>query len=849
MSKQYPINSFLKRFIRVYCTFGIITVSIPFAAIAENNLNTHEEAEYDSSFFEDGAKNIDLSTFKYGTPILAGDYNLDVYVNEQWFGKRLVHFKKNNEDTQASTCFTQDQMQQYGVKPEVLAQQKLNSESLNCLKIEQWVEHAFYNFDQTRLRLDISIPQIAVHKDASGYIDPNLWDRGINAGFLSYSGSAYKNFKNASDSSSGLNAFMSFNMGLNIAGWQLRHSSQAQWREKTLDGESKSDYTANNTYLQRAFPQYKGYLILGDSYTNGEFLDSFGYRGLEFNSDDRMLPNSQSGFAPRIRGNAKTNAKVEVHQQGQLIYQTTVAPGAFEINDLNPTGYGGNLVVSVIEATGDVQKFEVAYSSVVQMLRPGMDRYSFTAGKFRERGIDEDPWIVQAKYQRGLNNAFTGFSALQASENYASMMLGGAFATPLGAIALDVTHSQADFEKQKKQTGQSYRLSYSKLITPTNTNLTLAAYRYSTENFYTLRNAVLIRDSENKGYSNSELLKQRSQFQVTLNQNLPKGYGSIYLLGSWEDYWNQSQSTKHYQIGYNNNYHGLTYSLSANKRQIQYRDQTNSDDTEYMLSLSFPLEFKKRSVYINTFTTQDSQNIGFSGNLNDRFNYGASMSHQDRSSPTFNSNASYMANAMTLGGSYSFSDDYQQGSISASGSVVAHKGGIHFAAQQGQTMVVVHAPDAAGAKVNNTTGLRLNKAGYAVVPYVTPYRLNNITLDPEGMSTEVELNETSHRIAPYDGAISQVKFGTKKGYAIYIESKNSQGENLPFAATVFDSKQQVVGVVAQGSTVYIRSANLKDQLTVNWGNQADQNCQIDYDLTHQAQDKTVHIFTTEAICK
>ena len=34
-------------------------------------------------------------------------------------------------------------------------------------------------------------------------------------------------------------------------------------------------------------------------------------------------------------------------------------------------------------------------------------------------------------------------------------------------------------------------------------------------------------------------------------------------------------------------------------------------------------------------------------------------------------------------------------------------------------------------KVNNAVGLSVNKAGYAVIPYVTPYRLNDITLDPK----------------------------------------------------------------------------------------------------------------------
>ena len=84
-------------------------------------------------------------------------------------------------------------------------------------------------------------------------------------------------------------------------------------------------------------------MTLGDYFTNSDFIDSLPYRGMNISSDDRMLPNSMLGYAPRVRGYAKTNAKVEIRQQGNLIYQTTVPPGNFEINDLYPTGFGGEL--------------------------------------------------------------------------------------------------------------------------------------------------------------------------------------------------------------------------------------------------------------------------------------------------------------------------------------------------------------------------------------------------------------------------------------------------------------------------------------------------------------------------
>ncbi|WP_163462628.1 fimbria/pilus outer membrane usher protein, partial [Klebsiella michiganensis] len=75
--------------------------------------------------------------------------------------------------------------------------------------------------------------------------------------------------------------------------------------------------------------------------------------------------------APTIRGVAKSNAKVTVSQNGNKIYESTVPPGAFELNDLSTTGYGSDLIVTIEESDGSTRTFSVPYSSVSQLLRPG----------------------------------------------------------------------------------------------------------------------------------------------------------------------------------------------------------------------------------------------------------------------------------------------------------------------------------------------------------------------------------------------------------------------------------------------------------------------------------------------
>ncbi len=58
-------------------------------------------------------------------------------------------------------------------------------------------------------------------------------------------------------------------------------------------------------------------------------------------------------------------------------------------------------------------------------------------------------------------------------------------------------------------TGQSYRLSYNKLFSPTHTNLTLATYRYSTQNYIKLRDAILIQDLQEQNIDSFSVGKQK----------------------------------------------------------------------------------------------------------------------------------------------------------------------------------------------------------------------------------------------------------------------------------------------------------------------------------------------------
>lgn len=78
-----------------------------------------------------------------------------------------------------------------------------------------------------------------------------------------------------------------------------------------------------------------------------------------------MLLLTLASFAPIIYGVANTNAKVTITQGGYKIYETTVPPGAFVIDDLSLLGYGSDFIVTIEEFDGLKRTFLQLFLFVV----------------------------------------------------------------------------------------------------------------------------------------------------------------------------------------------------------------------------------------------------------------------------------------------------------------------------------------------------------------------------------------------------------------------------------------------------------------------------------------------------
>ncbi|MHA7848272.1 fimbria/pilus outer membrane usher protein [Serratia sp. D1N4] len=797
---------------------NIFTVELASAADNESVSKDNFQGQsylYNTGFLV-GSEKVDVARFAHGNDISPGNYSMSILVNQQRVGHANVLIKE--VANKKVICLDKELINLLNIRVE---NRSRASDLDSCIILESLVPSATYVLNMPDLAVNFAISQLYLQRQSQGSVNPELWDAGVNAGFINYNTNYYESrFNSNQQTQTTTNFFSVLNSGVNVGLWQLRNNSNY-----STSNAGGSNWTTLNSYLQRPLPVLNGILVAGEYNTSGQYFDSLSFRGIQLASDDRMLPASQQGFAPVVRGIARTNALVQVSQRGVLLSKTTVAPGAFMIDDLYPTGYGGELDVVIAETDGTIQSFSVPYSSVASLLRENSSRYAVTLGQLNNRILRNQPKFVQALYSRGLSNRVTAYLGSQLSENYQSAVIGSAVNTRLGALGVDITGSSADLPTGNSN-GWSVKASHSKFFEASQTFLSLATYRYSDRGYYGFNEAAQQRD---QAYDN--VFRQKGRFELSVSQQVAD-YGSLFLSGSILSYWDRPGSSSNYQAGYSVVIKNISIGVSASR----VNNNLGVNQNQYMLTLSLPFGGEGNSRHnmttsFNTNSEGESQaTLGINGSLgqDNDFSYGVSTStdNRDQHSISGNMTKSYSQGQASL--SASQGKQFQQYALGMSGSAIVHSGGLTLGQYAADSMALVEAKDATGARVENIPGVTIDPFGYAIVPYLSAYRTNTINIDPQGMPESTELLSSGTTVVPYSGAIVKVKFNTRSGIKAFIESTTASGEPLPMGAMVTDEKGNNVGMVGQGGILYAAGLNDDGVLIVSWRSDLTGRCRIGY---------------------
>ncbi|KWI48446.1 usher CupC3 [Burkholderia pseudomultivorans] len=774
--------------------------------------------EFNESFLRKGDGPVELSYFEKGSSVLPGSYDVDVYLNHTLVKRQDVVFRAD-ADGAVKPMVTLGLLRTAGVNVARLEKDGRIAEGADdstVVDLPAVADGASVEFEANTLSLKISFPQFYVARTSRGYVDQSLWDDGVPALYGDYQVTYSRNDGNGYNSEY---YFVGLRNGLNVGGWRLRNESTL-----TSATGAGSRFATNRSYVERDIRRLRSKVAAGELYTSGDIFDSVRFVGAQIGTDLGMLPDSEVGFAPTVRGIAESNAIVEVRQNGYVIYSTPVPPGAFEITDLYPSGSNGDLEIRITESDGRVRRFTQPYSYMPVMVRQGSLRYSFAVGRYRSQG-QSSPKFTQGTLVYGVSNNVTGYGGLIAADDYVAAALGVGMNTRFGGLSLDVTSSRSRTSAGTRQ-GQSVRFLYSKTLYPTNTTFTMVGYRYSTDGYRTLSQHAEDRDHT----YGPRVMRQKSRLEVNVNQ--PLGSGSMFVGVGDTAYWNGEGHSRRLQVGYSNNYKNISYTLSAS--HLQESGPFARPDTQFNVSVSIPLGKASSShrLYANAVSStrgEFNMQTGVSGYLNDSntVNYGVQAGYSRNSGGSGGVSAGWDTPKAKLTGNFSQDRSGRHFDAGASGAVVVHGGGVTLGQSVGETFAVVQVPNVRDVSFGGSTTVRTDRRGYAVVPYLQPYRQNWLNVDPSSIDTDTEIADNAKLVVPTRGAIVKASFEAESGRRVQFELSQDEGGKVPFGAQAYDAKGKLLGMVDNQSRLLVFGIAEQGSIDVRWG---DRQCTIGYAL-------------------
>lgn len=805
-----------------------------------------EAVEFSSAFLMgDAGSQLDLKRFSRGNPVLPGRYNVSLWLNGKQKLKTAFTFNENGTDY-ATPCFTRSLLEQMDVN--------LNSfnnadDEETCYDLSQVLDHTDVRYDPLTQQLDVTIPQIYLISRPPGYVSPSRWDEGVPMAMLSYSSNAWHA---ENDGSTQDTFYTGLLFGINMGAWRLRSNGAYNW-----DNDNGGEYSSYDLFIERDIAALQGKLEMGDVRTTSDVMDSVSLDGIHLYHDNQMNPASNN-YVPVIRGVAGSNAKITVRQQDRIVTQVTVPPGPYAISDYYAAQNGSDLDVTVEESDGSVHTFSVPFASVAHLLSPGEVDWDFGAGTVDKDLVDKTIQVATLTGSFGVNNFFTLYGGAQWAESlYAAGQAGIAMNTPVGAFAIDVTHSSTDVEDEGTLTGQSYSINYSKSFDATDTTFSVTGYRFSSENYLSMNDALSLEKSLNDYADEHNTDRQsamhaysrtRNEVQANIYQNITigeKSYGSFYLNGTWRNYWGDDGNTSEYSLGYSSSIGRVSYNISVQRSYDGYGEKDDTINLGFSIPLGSSSSVDSRpfsSLSMNATSDMkgnDGLNTTVSGNSSDsRYNYSLNASsNRSKDSEDLTTLGSWLTyNGDRTTGSLSVTEGLngdEQYSLSASGGVLLHGGGLTLASgymTTDTTMALVHAAGAKGASATSGNGA-VDRFGNLVVTGLTPYRENTVGLDISTMDNDVEIDNTTAVVVPTSGALVRVDIATDARKALMIELVRDDGGFIPLAADVKDDKGTSVGTVGQAGIAFVRGVDDSGTLSVVWGASSDERCRVTYRLS------------------
>ncbi len=751
--------------------------------------------DFDASFLPGGsAMTVDLSRFRHGNAVLPGVYDVDLWLNDEWQARRSMRFVEREPGSDAVPCLARAELERAG-----LAATSIPGDDDPCAPLGHRIPGARTHLDVAEQRLDVEIPQALLVRRRRGVPPRHQWGQGIAAGLLGWR----LNMQDASSRGRHRRSlFMADDAGVNMGSWRLRHSGAVTGRR----------YRSSQTFLQHPLEAMEASWRVGDLSLAGDLFEPLRGKGIQLASDARMSPRGSIGYTPVVRGVASSRARIRISQGGALLRELSVPAGPFVLDDLPASAHGGDLVVDIEEERGGRRQMRVPYSPMPELLSESEHRFAVAVGRSPLAGRRDAP-LVQALWRQGLSHGVTLYAGHRRVRDSRWLAAGAAIDTRHGGFSLDGTHAS----RRRGRPGESRWRGRYGVRWRDDSLLSVGVTHGSTHGGP--HRGVPIRPIARM----SRLRRAREQRVDTLYQRSLGANGGALGVGLSHLSRSGDASVSDLTLTWSRLWASAALDLSFRRR---YRRGAlgggPSGATEGQVSVSVPLGGRAGVTQARFAWRPDERGgewqAGVTGATQEHrgWAYAASMATGRAPGGRFDASASRASGGGDIGFAISRSTGASSTSLSASGAAIVHAGGMTLAPHLGETMGLVRARHATGARLTTSSLGQIDRRGYAVLPDLAPYRWNHVDIDPTGLPLGITFAATQARVVPTAGAVVLLPFDTEAHATVLIAGRMRDGMPLPFGAEVIDGQGRSMGFVGQGGRALVRWDESPSPITVRW---------------------------------
>lgn len=644
-----------------------------------------------------------------------------------------------------------------------------------CLQLDEAFPHAQVELHPGQHRVVIVVPDQALLAQRQPAHD---YSQGGAAGLLNYDlFDTYNRF----DGQTSRYAAANTELGLNLDNWILR-SRQVHSR---FEGRVHSEML--DTYVQRSFAEQRSLFQAGEISLVNPVLNGAQIVGAQLTPEYGLLAQLDNAS---VQGIANSQARVEVHQNGALLYSTVVQPGPFTLNNIPRITSRSDLEVTVTETNGEQRRFRVP-ANLTASVRP-QSGYSVGAGVVRSHGHDtDDPAVASLGYTGALGQRSSLSGGLILAQSYRGLGASlGTVLTPQLSGEIAALGSQATtLDNSGAQLGGQLSWQMDEQWS------SLVGGNHRTRGYRELLDSTFSDDEQNDA-------SYRDQLSTSLRW--AGGELGSFNLGYTQTRYYVHDSNQRLFLSWGNSYGGLTLSASVEK-SIGTSNGYN-DDALY-LSASIPLGGKRRlrsSVRHNDSGTTST--LAYNEQVSDSFGYRLGAEHRSGDSSSLASaGLSALPRYTQMDLNYSGDGDNSNYNLGLRGGIALHATGITPTPYPiRDTFAILSVTDTPGVKASTPSGpVWTDHAGNAVIPALAAYSRSPVQIDPQSLPININVDEGAATLRAHRGAVPRLSFRAWSTRRLLLTLLDGSGQPLASGASVFDDRGRFINLVQPGGLVFI----------------------------------------------